>query len=105
MGIQGNIKNISSSSEAMKVINSGEPSVIVVYAPWCKFCQDMEEEFNEFAKTTNIGVYKFRGDELRDFVRKNLNTESFPTVNFVDCDGSLIKYKSDERTVKSFKSF
>jgi len=103
--IQGHVKNIPTPSTVMEVINSGKPAVIVVYAPWCKFCQDMEEELNKFAKTTDIEVYKFRGDELREFVRKNLNTESFPTVNLVQCNGSLIKYKSNERTIESFKSF
>jgi len=103
--IQGNVKNISTSNKVSEVINSGKLAVIIVYAPWCKFCQDMEEDFNEFAKTTDIDVYKFRGDKLRDFVRKNLNTESFPTINLLQCDGSLIKYKSNKRNVESFKSF
>ncbi len=27
----------------------GKAAVVAVYAPWCKFCQGMEDEFNKFA--------------------------------------------------------
>jgi len=103
--IHGSVKNLSTCTEVMEVIKSGKPSFIAVYAPWCKFCQEMEEAYSNLAKATDIDVYKFRGDESRDFVRKNLNTESFPTLNLVLHDGTLIKYKSEERTVESFASF
>jgi len=102
---QGYVKSITTPTQVTQIINRGKPSFIVVYAPWCKFCQDMEEELNSFAKTTNIDVYKFRGDELRDFVRNNLNTESFPTLNLVQSDGSLIKFESDQRNCESLTFF
>jgi hypothetical protein len=50
-------------------------------------------------------VYKFRGDEEREFVQANLNTKSFPTVNVVKSDGSVVKYDSEERTVAAFNAF
>jgi phosphoadenosine phosphosulfate reductase len=102
----GKVKKINSTDEALTVIKSGKPSVVVVYAPWCKFCQAMEEEYSKFAEvSSNMEVYKFRGDEVRDFVTQHLNTNSFPTVNVVTKDGKVIKYESEVRTVQAFKEF
>ena len=50
-------------------------------------------------------VYKFRGDEEREFVGENLNTKSFPTVNFVKADGSVVKYESEDRKAEDFANF
>jgi len=101
----GKVKDISSTDDALEITKSGKPSVIAVYAPWCQFCQGMEDEYAAFAEEAGIDVYKFRGDEQRDFVQANLNTESFPTVNVVKADGTVVKYDSEERTVAAFKAF
>jgi len=65
----------------------------------------MEDEFAKFAEGSDIDVYKFRGDEEREFVSANLNTESFPTVNVVKADGSVVKYESEDRSVDAIKKF
>lgn len=101
----GKVKNIETTDEAIEITKSGKPSLITVYAPWCQFCQGMEEEYAKFAEEAEIDVFKFRGDEQREFVQANLNTESFPTVNIVKADGSVVKYDSEERTVDAFKAF
>lgn len=68
---------------ARAVKESGKPSVLVVYAPWCQFSQKMEDEYEAFAAKMKgeMDVYTFRGDEEREFVMEHLNTNSFPTVN------------------------
>ena len=102
---EGAVKNIASNDEALEIIKSGKEAVIAVYAPWCQFCQGMEEEFEKYAKEAGVPVYKFRGDEEREFVSEHLNTASFPTVNLVKADGSVVKYDSEVRTVDAFKAF
>jgi len=101
---EGSVKDLS-PDEALEVVKSGKPAVITVYAPWCQFCQGMEEEYSKFAADADIDVYKFRGDEMREFVSENLNTESFPTVNVIKPDGSVVKYESEERSAEAIKSF
>ena len=101
----GAVKKIESTDSALEITKSGKPSVIAVYAPWCQFCQKMEEDFAEFAAGSDIDVYKFRGDEEREFVSANLNTESFPTVNVVKADGSVVKYESEDRSVDAINKF
>jgi len=99
------VKEIDSTDAAIEVTKSGKPSVIAVYAPWCQFCQKMEDEYAKFAEEADVDVYKFRGDEEREFVSASLNTESFPTVNVIKADGTVVKYDSEERTVEAFKAF
>merc|ERR1711997_1310022 len=84
---------------ALEVVKSGKPSVITVYAPWCQFCQAMEDEYSAFASEMEgtMDVFKFRGDEVREFVEAELNTKSFPTINVVKADGSVVKYESEDR--------
>jgi len=99
------VKKVEGTEKALEVKKSGKPSVMVVYAPWCQFSQDMEEEFESFAKQSDVDVYSFRGDEVRDFVQAELNTNSFPTVNVIKADGTAVKYESEVRTVDAIKEF
>merc|ERR1712157_44507 len=104
---EGAVKTISTPDAALEVKKSGKDSVVVVYAPWCQFCQAMEDEYTAFAKELDgkMDVYKLRGDEIRDHVQTQWNTDSFPTVNVVKADGTVVKYDSEERDVASFKAF
>ena len=70
----GAVKELASQDEALAM----KDGVMVVYAPWCQFCQGMEEAYEKFAKDAaakGITVAKYRGDEDRDFVSQNFNTE------------------------------
>lgn len=99
------VKKIESVDAALEIKSSGKPAVMVVYAPWCQYSQAMEEEYEKFAAESGIDVYSFRGDEVRDFVQAELNTNSFPTVNVIMPDGTAVKYDSEVRTVDAFKEF
>jgi thiol-disulfide isomerase/thioredoxin len=74
---------IATSDDALQIMKRGKDAVVVVYAPWCQFSQAMEDEYEKFAAKMKgqMDVYTFRGDDVRDFVMANLNTNSFPTVN------------------------
>ena len=96
---------LGSTDEVETLKGSGKDAMVVVYAPWCQFCQKMEDEFDKFADVADVPTYKFRGDEERAFVEANLNTNSFPTINFISADGKVTKYESEVRTVDAFKEF
>jgi len=104
---EGSVKDIETTDAALEVVKSGKPSVVTVYAPWCQFCQAMEDEYSAFASEMEgtMDVFKFRGDEVREFVEAELNTKSFPTINVVKADGSVVKYESEDRDVASIKAF
>merc|ERR1711918_331550 len=79
--------------------------LMVVYAPWCQFCQAMEADFEKMGGDAGVKLYKYRGDEDREFVSSSLNTQSFPTINYVSKDGKVTKYESEKRDVASLKAF
>ena len=99
------VKELATPEDVTALKASGKEAVAVVYAPWCQFCQKMEEEYDKLAEATGMDVYKFRGDEQRDFVSKEMNTASFPTINFITADGEAIKYESEDRSVEAMAAF
>jgi len=99
------VKTLDTPEDATALKSSGKPAIVAVYAPWCQFCQAMEENFDAFAKDVDLDVYKLRGDEIRDYVTKEYNTNSFPTINIVKEDGTVIKYDSEDRSVEALKQF
>jgi len=99
------VQTLSTEADVEALKASGKEAVVVVYAPWCQFCQAMEGEYEKLADATGMPVYKFRGDEQREFVEANLNTSSFPTINYVGADGTAIKYESEVRTVEAMAGF
>lgn len=99
--------NLENRDQALEFKTSKNPSVVVVYAPWCPFCQAMEAEFEDFAKLLKDAGYpvaKYRGDVDRPFVKAEFNVKAFPTINVVTSEG-LVKYDSEERTVDKFLAF
>merc|ERR1719217_1701013 len=66
---------------------------------------DQSKSVQTLADATGMPVYKFRGDEQREFVEANLNTTSFPTINYVGADGNPVKYESEVRTVEAMAEF
>ena len=49
-------------------------------------------------------VAKYRGDEDRDFVAKEFDAKSFPTINLVK-GGKATKYESEVRTAAALADF
>ena len=100
----GEVVALQTEADVEAFVANG-PAVVAVYAPWCQYCQAMEDEYAKLASAAGIPVAKFRGDEQRDFVAARLNTASFPTVNVITKDGDVVKYDSEERTVADFEAF
>ncbi|CAH9059308.1 unnamed protein product [Cuscuta europaea] len=87
-----------------------EPWLVVLYAPWCRFCQGMEEAYAQLAErlvASGVKVAKFRADgEQKEFAKKELQLGSFPTIIFFPKHSShAIKYPSEKRDVDSLQAF
>uniref|UniRef100_A0A1J3IUH5 adenylyl-sulfate reductase (glutathione) n=1 Tax=Noccaea caerulescens TaxID=107243 RepID=A0A1J3IUH5_NOCCA len=94
----------------MKLENRKEPWIVVLYAPWCPFCQAMEASYDELADKlagSGIKVAKFRADgEQKEFAKQELQLGSFPTILVFPKNSSRpIKYPSEKRDVDSLTSF
>ncbi|XP_020589391.1 5'-adenylylsulfate reductase 3, chloroplastic-like isoform X2 [Phalaenopsis equestris] len=94
----------------LKLENRKEPWLVVLYAPWCQFCQAMESSYVELAEKlhgTGVKVGKFRADgDQKPFAKEELQLGSFPTILFFPKHTSRpIKYPSERRDVDSLLSF
>eukprot|EP00897_Mesotaenium_endlicherianum_P001478 jgi/Mesen1/1358/ME000013S00848 len=83
-----------------------ESWLVVLYAPWCPFCQAMEDAYDEVARQlagTGVRVGKFQADrEHKDFSREHLQLKSFPTILFMPRGGTqVIKRLSERRSADS----
>ncbi|XP_038981986.1 5'-adenylylsulfate reductase 3, chloroplastic-like [Phoenix dactylifera] len=94
----------------LRLENRREPWLVVLYAPWCPFCQGMEASYVELAEKlsdTGIKVGKFRADgDHKPFAQQQLQLGSFPTILFFPKHASRpIKYPSERRDVDSLLAF
>lgn len=87
-----------------------EAWLVVLYAPWCQFCQAMEASYDEVAynlKESGVKVAKFRADgEHKSFCQQHLQLGTFPTILlFPKHSSKAIKYPSEKRDVDSLLAF
>ncbi|KAM3701447.1 hypothetical protein ACB098_05G172700 [Castanea mollissima] len=87
-----------------------EPWIVVLYAPWCQFCQAMEASYVELAEKlagSGVKVGKFRADgDQKEYAQRELQLGSFPTILFFPKHSSRpIKYPSENRDVDSLMAF
>ncbi|KAK1557462.1 hypothetical protein Q3G72_025035 [Acer saccharum] len=90
--------------------NRQEPWLVVLYAPWCQFCQAMEGSYVELADKlagSGVKVGKFRADgDEKEYAKRELQLESFPTILFFPKHSSkAIKYPTEKRDVDSLMAF
>ncbi|KAL9452150.1 hypothetical protein AB3S75_008028 [Citrus x aurantiifolia] len=90
--------------------NRQEPWLVVLYAPWCQFCQAMEGSYVELADKlagNGVKVGKFRADgDQKEYAKEKLQLGSFPTILFFPKHSSKpIKYPSEKRDVDSLMAF
>ncbi|KAI3851281.1 hypothetical protein MKX03_002269 [Papaver bracteatum] len=93
-----------------KLENRKEPWIVVLYAPWCQFCQGMEESYVQLGdklRDSGVKVGKFRADgDQKEYAQKELQLGSFPTILFFPKHSSQpIKYPSEKRDVDSLTAF
>uniref|UniRef100_A0A0E0EBU2 Thioredoxin domain-containing protein n=1 Tax=Oryza meridionalis TaxID=40149 RepID=A0A0E0EBU2_9ORYZ len=96
----------------LRLESRAEPWLVVLYAPWCPFCQAMEASYLELAERLGgagggVKVGKFRADgEQKAFAQQELQLQSFPTILlFPSRTARPIKYPSEKRDVDSLLAF
>ncbi|GAQ77641.1 adenylylphosphosulfate reductase [Klebsormidium nitens] len=92
-----------------------DATLLVLYAPWCRFCQAMEESYvqlGEQLRGTNVRVASFRADgPERAFAQKEFGLKSFPTIVLFPrrAQGSrsraFVTYPSERRDPASLLAF
>uniref|UniRef100_A0A7N0TZT7 adenylyl-sulfate reductase (glutathione) n=1 Tax=Kalanchoe fedtschenkoi TaxID=63787 RepID=A0A7N0TZT7_KALFE len=90
--------------------NRKDSWIVVLYAPWCQYCQAMEASFVDLADKlagSGVKVGKFRADgDQKAYAQQELQLQSFPTILFFPKHASKpIKYPTEKRDVDSLMSF
>ncbi|XP_075495535.1 5'-adenylylsulfate reductase 3, chloroplastic-like [Primulina tabacum] len=93
----------------LKLENRKELWLVVLYAPWCQFCQGIESSYMELAEKlagSGVKVAKFRADgDEKAFAQQELQLESFPTILFFPKHSRPVKYPTEQRDVDSLMAF
>ncbi|KAL3521972.1 hypothetical protein ACH5RR_014806 [Cinchona calisaya] len=107
-----NVVNLSRPGieNLLKLEDRREPWLVVLYAPWCQFCQAMEGSYVELAEKlagSGVKVAKFRSDgDQKTFAEQELQLGSFPTILFFPKNSTRpIKYPTENRDVNSLMAF
>lgn len=85
-------------------------TIVVLYAPWCRFCQAMEESYETVAadlqSNPNVRVAKFQADIERDFAAEKFGLKTFPHVAMLPkANSSVVKFDSERRDVSTLTMF
>lgn len=104
-----NIIELITQEDSLDFVNNTDLGLMVIYAPWCKYCQAMEAQYAKLSnsktlKSQGVKVAKFRVDLDRRFVKDNFDATTFPTIVAVK-NGKQVKYNSEDRSVGALKKF
>ncbi|KAG1679266.1 hypothetical protein FOA52_009296 [Chlamydomonas sp. UWO 241] len=106
--IDGSVAGMTKEQvHAMVDGNRSEDTLLVLYAPWCPFCQAMEPAYAALASElsgSSVKVAKYQADIDRDFCTEKLGLKTFPTIVLMPKgSGALIKYPSERRDAETLK--
>uniref|UniRef100_A0A383WMC5 Thioredoxin domain-containing protein n=1 Tax=Tetradesmus obliquus TaxID=3088 RepID=A0A383WMC5_TETOB len=81
-------------------------TLLVLYAPWCQFCQALEPNFEALAKDlagSHVTVAKFNADgDAKDWAKANLGLTTFPSIVMLPkAKSGFVKYPSERRDPES----
>lgn len=98
------------SKEQIRALAAGpreQDTLVVLYAPWCPFCQAMEASYASLAQSlagSHVRVAKYQADIDREYTAETFGLKSFPTIVMLPkSTSSIIKYPSERRDVETLQ--
>lgn len=92
--------------EAMVGGERDKDTMVVLYAPWCQFCQGLEPTYNAVADTISgekLRVAKYQADTDKEYAQ-SIGLTTFPTILFMPKNtDKIVKFTSDRRTEESLE--
>lgn len=84
-------------------------TLLVLYAPWCQFCQALEPNYEALAadlKGSHVRVAKYQADVDKDWAKANAGLTTFPSIVFLPkAKEGLVKYPSERRDPETLGMF
>lgn len=96
-------KNFNNGRITHTSLDGSNKGLLACVTSWCSFCKQVKPEF---IKTANVlgkafPLFSFDCEKYPDFA-KTMGVKSFPTIRFVNKNGSLGKPFTGNRTVEGF---
>ncbi|GAB4818447.1 hypothetical protein N2152v2_005493 [Parachlorella kessleri] len=93
------------SKQQLAALREGErdkDTLVVLYAPWCRFCKGLEPDYAELAERfagSSVRVAKFQADVEREFAAEAFGLKTFPTIVLLPKSqpGQVIRYPTERR--------
>jgi len=106
--IDGNVTALTKEqAHTMAEGKRDKDTLVVLYAPWCPFCQGMEAAYSQLAEQlsgSSVAVAKYQADIDRDFCTEKLGLKTFPTIVLLPKgSNSYIKYPSERRDADTLR--
>jgi protein disulfide-isomerase A6 len=86
------------------LLDKGSKGLVMFSASWCGHCQRTAPELEKVADClgTSFPVFYFDCEKYPEFARSVMKIEGYPTLKFIDRNGSLYKTYNSERTYEGF---
>ena len=92
------------------VKNVNKKGLLLVYAPWCGFCQMLTPEWKNFVKKFGkkytikaLNVENKKGGN--GHISEKLGVNGFPTIMYIDENGKIGSVYEGERNVEAFDDY
>ena len=90
--------------------NNKKKGLIVIYAPWCGYCNMLAPIWSKFAKEYKneytikaLNVENKRAGNKK--MAEQLGVQGFPTIKYIDESGKIGKTYEGDRSKEDFKKF
>ena len=90
--------------------NNGKKGLLLIYAPWCGYCQMLAPEWKRFyTKHKDNYVIKSLNVENKQAgnnkISEALGVQGFPTIKTIETSGKITKNFEGERNIKNFEKY
>ena len=105
----GGVAALDKAGAEKLLAGADKDTLLVLYAPWCPFCQGMEGAYAELAARlagSHVRVAKLNADgDVKEWAKASLGLTTFPTIVMLPKaqPGKVVKYASERRDADSLQ--
>lgn len=88
-----------------KELDGSTLGLVIFFVPWCSYCQKVAPIYSKIADIlpNTFPIYGFDCEKYQEFCTR-LPVQSYPTIMYINKDGSLGQLYKGERTIDGFLS-
>lgn len=106
--IEVTIKDFKVQNNKFYLKNNGKKGLIVIYAPWCGYCQMLVPIWKKLAENNDYTIKALNAENEKEGNKRmanQLGVEGFPTIKYIDKNGQIGENYQGERNIQDFINF